>query len=82
MKTVTLVSQLKNNGIKNNLLLNAFQEVSTVFSGLNNELKRMLFIDSTGFIKPRIVIIAKMLDELDIKKGDKILLIGVDSVYI
>lgn len=86
MKNNEMVMQLKNRGIKNALLLKAFQDIPfSVF--LLNDFPTVSYqeIEKTEALKPietRALVIAKMLEQLKIKEGAKILTIGVDSVYI
>lgn len=86
MKKFEIQTQLKNKGIKNQLLLNAFENIPTTFF-LSKELYPYTFENTTREdelvkIEPRIFAVAKMLENLKIKKGEKILAIGLDSVYV
>jgi protein-L-isoaspartate(D-aspartate) O-methyltransferase len=86
MKKFEIQTQLKDKGIKNKLLLDAFENIPTTFF-LSKELYPFTFESSTAEeelikIEPRIFAVAKMLENLKIKKGEKILAIGLDSVYV
>ena len=86
MKKFEIQTQLKNKGIKNQLLLDAFENIPTTFF-LSKELYPYTFENTTMEdelvkVEPRIFAVAKMLENLKIKNGDKILAIGLDSVYV
>lgn len=86
MKNLEIITQLKAKGIKNSLLLNAFRDIPSTFFR-SKELHPYFFEESPvddmlEKIEPRVIVVAKMLEQLKIKAGEKILLIGVDSVYI
>jgi protein-L-isoaspartate(D-aspartate) O-methyltransferase len=86
MKKFEIQTQLKDKGIKNQLLLEAFENIPTTFF-LSKELYPYTFANTTIEdelikVEPRIFAVAKMLENLKIKKGDKILAIGLDSVYV
>jgi len=86
MKNIKIQSQLKNWGIKNSLLLQAFQDIPEDLFLLKKlypyTFKKSDIEKNLEPIEPRVVVIAKMLEKLKIKGGEKILAIGVDSVYI
>lgn len=81
-----MIIQLKNRGIKNSLLLKAFQDVPfSLFLLKDFPTPSYQEISKTEKHKPietRALVIAKMLEQLNIKEREKILTIGVDSVYI
>ena len=86
MKTFKIITQLKNKGIKNPQLLNAFQDIPATFF-LSKELYPFSFEQTkleNNFenLEPQVLVVAKMLETLKIKEGEKILAIGVNSVYI
>ena len=86
MKKFEIQTQLKDKGIKNQLLLDAFENIPTTFF-LSKELYPFTFENSTSDedlvkIEPRVYAVAKMLENLKIKQGDKILAISLDSVYV
>ena len=86
MKKFEIQTQLKNKGIKNQLLLDAFENIPTTFF-LSKELypytfENTIMEDELVKVEPRIFAVAKMLENLKIKNGDKILAIGLDSVYV
>lgn len=86
MKKLEIQNQLKDKGIKNQLLLDAFKNIPTTLF-LSKELYPYTFANTTIEdeiikVEPRIFAVAKMLENLKIKKGDKILAIGLDSVYV
>ncbi len=86
MKNLKVITQLKNKGIKSPLLLKAFQDIPTAFF-LSKEqypydYSQMDIEDKFEKIEPRVIVVAKMLEQLKIEERKKILAIGVDSVYI
>ena len=86
MKNQGIIPQLKDKGIKNSLLIKAFQDLPEAFF-LLNELHPYSYEETdTEYkletIEPRVIVIAKMLEKLKIEEGEKILVIGVDSIYI
>ena len=86
MKNQGIIPQLQDKGIKNSLLIKAFQDLPEAFF-LINEFHPYSYEETENeykleTIEPRIIVIAKMLEKLKIEKGDKILVIGVDSIYI
>ncbi|MDD3723560.1 MAG: erythromycin esterase family protein [Lutibacter sp.] len=86
MKKFEIQTQLKDKGIKSQLLLDAFENIPTTFF-LSKERYPFTFENSTSDeelikIEPRIFTVAKMLEKLKIKKDEKILAIGLDSVYV
>ena len=86
MKNLGIIPQLQDKGIKNSLLIKAFQDLPEAFF-LINEFHPYSYEETENeykleTIEPRVIVIAKMLEKLKIEKGDKILLIGVDSIYI
>ena len=86
MKKQEITHLLEDKGIKNVVLINAFQDLPEAFF-LLKEFHPYSYQETDieykfETIEPRAIVIAKMLDQLRIKQGDKILVIGVDSVYI
>lgn len=86
MKDINIIEQLKDRGISNTLLLEAFQNIPKAFF-LSETLHPNFFEDetvetSTDIAEPRIIVVALMLEELQIKEEENILIMGVDSVYI
>lgn len=87
MKNVQVISQqLKDKGIKSDLLLNAFKDLpnelfisKTIHPYTFEGLKDKEIVES---IEPRVVLVAQMLDKLQLKKDGKLLIIGVDSIYV
>ncbi|WP_372794628.1 erythromycin esterase family protein [Lutibacter sp.] len=86
MKNLKIITQLKNRGITNPLLLQAFQDLpkdllisKKLYPYTSN---KTTIENSLNIIEPRVLVVAKMLEKLKINEGDKILAIGVDSVYI
>jgi protein-L-isoaspartate(D-aspartate) O-methyltransferase len=78
--------QLKDKGISNMLLLEAFQDIPEEFF-LSETLHPYFYEDvriekSIENTEPRVIVIARMLEQLQIKAEEKILIIGIDSVYI
>ncbi|MFH6769049.1 erythromycin esterase family protein [Gaetbulibacter aquiaggeris] len=86
MKNNEMVMQLKNRGIKNALLLKAFQDIPFSLFILKDfptaSYQEIEKTEALKLIETRALVIAKMLEQLKIKEGEKILTIGVDSVYI
>lgn len=86
MKKQEITHQLQDKGITNPLLIDAFQDLPEAFFLLNEfhpyTYQEMDMEHKLETIEPRIIVIAKMLEQLKIKEGEKILVIGVDSVYI
>jgi len=86
MKDISIEEQLKDKGISNTLLLEAFQDIPEAFF-LSENLHPYFYEDvriekSIEKTEPRVVVIARMLEQLQIKEEESILIIGVDSVYI
>lgn len=86
MKNLDIITRLKDKGIKSALLLNAFRDIPSAFFK-SKELHPYFYKESSidnslEKIEPRVIVITKMLEKLKIKGGEKILVIGVDSVYI
>ena len=86
MEKLNIENQLKNKGIKNPLVLKSFQDIPQEFFLSKKEFpfhKKNLNIENRlDYLEPRIITVAHLLDQLDIKKGEKILALGIDSVYI
>ena len=86
MKDISIEEQLKDKGISNTLLLEAFQNIPEAFF-LSENLHPYFYEDvriekAIEKTEPRVIVIARMLEQLQIKEEEKILIIGVDSVYI
>lgn len=84
--TLSIKRQLVAKGISNLLLLDAFQNIPVAFS-FSETVNRYFYQKgepANSFYKtePRVIVIAKMLEQLKIKSEEKILLVGVDSIYI
>jgi len=81
-----MVLQLQDKGVKNALLLSAFQNLPEYLFLLKESYPYSYQEIDIGHeletIEPRVIVIAKMLEKLKIEQGDKILVIGVDSVFI
>lgn len=86
MKNQQIQNRLRDKGIKNPLLIEAFQNIpkelfltKDLYSYDNNEISN----DNTeNVIEPRDIVFMQMLEKLDVKKGNKILAIGIDSAYM
>jgi protein-L-isoaspartate(D-aspartate) O-methyltransferase len=86
MKDISIIEQLKDRGISNKLLLEAFQNIPKAFF-LSETLPPYFYENvavekSTDRAEPRVIVVARMLEELEVKEEESILIIGVDSVYI
>ena len=86
MKEISIEEQLKDKGISNILLLEAFQDIPESFF-LSENLHPYFYEDvriekAIEKTEPRVISIARMLEQLEVKEEDKILITGVDSVYI
>jgi len=86
MKNQVISNQLKDKGIRNTLLINAFQELPESFFMLKEFHPYSYQETDTEYkletIEPRVIVIAKMLEQLKIEEAEKILVIDADSVYI
>lgn len=86
MKDISIAEQLMDKGIRNTLLIKAFQDIPKAF--ILSENLHPYFYENISIEKaikktePRVIVIAKMLEQLQVKKEERILIIGVDSVYI
>lgn len=86
MKDYTITAQLKDKGIKNQILLKAFQDIPDEF--LLSEYLHPYFYEDVRIenefkkIEPRVIVVARMLEQLKVKEQEKILIMGVDSIYI
>jgi protein-L-isoaspartate(D-aspartate) O-methyltransferase len=86
MKKHNITTQLKDKGISNPLLIKAFQNIPKEF--LFSETLHPYFYEDIKLknefekIEPRVIRIARMLEQLGIKREEKILIGGVDSIYI
>ena len=86
MKDISIEEQLKDKGIRNSLLIEAFSDIPEAFF-LSENLHPYFYEDvriekAIEKTEPRVIVIARMLEQLDIKEEEKILITGVDSVYI
>jgi protein-L-isoaspartate(D-aspartate) O-methyltransferase len=82
MQKLEIQSQLKDKGITNPQLLKAFEEIPPAYF-LSKKLypfENVTIDDNLIKVEPRVYSVAKMLENLKIKQGEKILAIGVDSV--
>ena len=86
MKKISIKEQLEDKGISNELLLEAFQDIPEAF--FLSEILHPYFYEDIRIEKslektePRVIVVARMLEQLKIKKEAKILITGVDSIYI
>ena len=86
MKEISITDQLKDKGIRNSLLIEAFQDIPEAFF-LSENLHPYFYEDiriekSIEKTEPRVIVVARMLEQLEVKAEQNILIIGVDSVYI
>jgi len=86
MENFNIKDQLVDKGITNPLLLKAFQHIPKEFF-LAEELpvnfyKEVNLREPYEHIEPRLIVVARMLEQLGIKKSEKILISGIDSIYI
>lgn len=86
MKYISIKEQLKDKGISNTLLLEAFKNIPEAFY-LSESLHPYFYEDvriekSIENTEPRVIVIARMLEQLKVKEEEKILITGVDSIYI
>ena len=86
MKDISIEEQLKDKGIHNTLLLEAFQDIPEAFF-LSENLHPYFYEDvriekAIEKTEPRVIVVARMLEQLQVKEEENILIIGVDSVYI
>ncbi len=86
MKDISIEEQLKDKGIRNVLLIEAFQDIPEAFF-LSENLHPYFYEDiriekSIEKTEPRVIVIARMLEQLEVREEESILIIGVDSVYI
>ncbi|MDG1729481.1 MAG: erythromycin esterase family protein [Algibacter sp.] len=86
MKAVSIKEQLEDKGITSALLLKAFQDIPEAF--LLSETLHPYFYEDIRIEKnqektePRVIVVARMLEQLKVKEEEKILITGVDSIYI
>jgi protein-L-isoaspartate(D-aspartate) O-methyltransferase len=86
MKTISIKEQLEDKGITSSLLLKAFQDIPEAF--LLSETLHPYFYEDVRIEKafektePRVIVVARMLEQLKVKEEEKILITGVDSIYI
>jgi len=86
MKKINIKEQLRDKGISNTLLLKAFQNIPEAFF-LSETLHPYFYEDvriekTLENTEPRVIVVARMLEQLQIKEAEKILITGVDSIYI
>lgn len=86
MDKISIEEQLRDKGISNTLLLRAFQDIPEAFF-LSETLPPYFYEDvriekSIEITEPKVIAVARMLEQLQVKNEDKILITGVDSVYI
>ena len=86
MKDISIEEQLKDKGIRNALLIEAFQDIPEAFF-LSENLHPYFYEDvriekAIEKTEPRVIVVARMLEQLQVKEEENILIIGVDSVYI
>ncbi|MFT7251265.1 MAG: protein-L-isoaspartate O-methyltransferase, partial [Flavobacterium sp.] len=86
MKYTSIKEQLKDKGVSNALLLEAFKDIPEAFY-LSESLHPYFYEDvriekSLENTEPRVIVIARMLEQLKVKEEEKILITGVDSIYI
>lgn len=86
MKKVSIKELLKNKGISNKLLLEAFQNIpealfssETMRTYFHQDLKSEENLDK---IDPKIITVTRILEQLQVKEENKILITGVNSVSI
>ncbi len=86
MKNIRMITQFKKKGITNPFLLKALQDIPETFLSAKVPLP---FTDQANNaqvayekIEPRVVTVAKMIEHFSIDRADKILVMGVDSVYM
>lgn len=86
MKTISIKEQLEDKGITSALLLKAFEDIPEAF--LLSETLHPNFYEDVRIEKnlektePRVIVIARMLEQLKVKKEEKFLITSVDSIYI
>ena len=86
MKKQQIQNRLINKGIKNPLLLEAFHNIPEEFF-LTKKIypfthKETEIEELMNVIEPRVIVFGQMLEKMDIKKGNRVLAIGIDSVYM
>lgn len=86
MKEISIEEQLKDKGIRNSLLIEAFQDIPEAFF-LSEHLHPYFYEDVRiekiiEKTEPRVIVVARMLEQLQVKEEERILITGVDSVYI
>jgi len=85
MENLEVVNQLRNKGIKNSLVLKAFQDIPKAYFLSKKEFpysEDLTVENSSEYVEPRIITVAHILDQLDIERGKRVLALGIDSVYI
>jgi protein-L-isoaspartate(D-aspartate) O-methyltransferase len=86
MKNFDIETHLREKGITSDVLLNAFKDLPEEFY-LSEIIQPYFYEDvriekSLDKLEPRVVFIARMLEQMGIKKGEKILIAGVDSIFV
>jgi protein-L-isoaspartate(D-aspartate) O-methyltransferase len=86
MKNFDIETHLREKGITSDVLLNAFKDLPEEFY-LSEMIQPYFYEDvriekSLDKLEPRVVFIARMLEQMGIKKGEKILIAGVDSIFV
>ena len=81
MKDISIEEQLKDKGIHNTLLLEAFQDIPEAFF-LSENLHPYFYEDvriekAIEKTEPRVIVVARMLEQLQVKEEENILIIGV-----
>ena len=86
MKSINIKEVLEDKGITSTLLLKAFEDIPEAF--LLSETLHPYFYEDVRIeqalerTEPRVIVIARMLEQLKVRKEEKILITGVDSIYI
>jgi protein-L-isoaspartate(D-aspartate) O-methyltransferase len=86
MKNQEIQNKLKNKGIQNPLLLEAFRGVPKEFLSykytLTGSYQKIDLENTWDAIEPRLIMLLRMLEKIIVKKENRILAIGIDSVYM
>ena len=86
MKKIDIETHLRDKGITSEILLEAFKNIPEEFY-LSEIIHPYFYEDvriekSLDKLEPRVIVIAKMLEQMGIKKAEKILIAGVDSIFV
>ena len=86
MKNSDIETHLRDKGITSDILVNAFKNIPEEFY-LSEIIQPYFYEDvriekSLDNLEPRVFVIARMLEQMGIKKGEKILIAGVDSIFV